>query len=67
VQALVLSFPASLDQALLARVIRVVDADQQPVAGRIEIDRQEARWAFTPSSAWWPVRISVGLTPAWRM
>jgi hypothetical protein len=51
-QALMLSFPASVDHALLARVIRVVDADQQPVAGRIEIDRQETRWAFTPSSAW---------------
>jgi hypothetical protein len=50
--ALVLNFPAPLDQALLARMIRVVDADQQPVSGRIEIDRQETRWAFTPSSAW---------------
>jgi hypothetical protein len=29
-------------------MIRVVDA----VAGRVEIDRQETRWAFTPSSAW---------------
>jgi hypothetical protein len=51
-QALVLRFPAPLDQALLARVVRVIDADQQPVAGRIEIDRQETRWAFTPSFAW---------------
>jgi hypothetical protein len=51
-QALVLSFPIPLDQALLARMIRVVDADQKSVAGRVEIDRQETRWAFTPSSAW---------------
>jgi hypothetical protein len=33
-------------------MIRVVDADQQLVVGQIELDRQETRWAFTPSSAW---------------
>ena len=64
-QALMLSFPASVDQALLARAIRVVEADQQPVAGRIEIDRQETRWAFTPSSAWvagpYQVRVDANL------
>jgi hypothetical protein len=51
-QPMLLSFPASLDHALLSRMIGVVDADQQPVVGRIELDRQETRWAFTPSSAW---------------
>ena len=63
--ALVLSFPNPLDQALLARMIRVVDADQQSVAGRVEIDRQETRWVFTPLSAWvagpYQLRLDAGL------
>jgi hypothetical protein len=63
-QALVLSFPASLDRALLARVIRVLDVDRQPVAGRIEIDRQETRWAFTPSSAWVTGHYQLRLDPS---
>ena len=61
-QPLMLTFPASLDQALLARDIRIVGADQKPVAGDIEIDRHETRWAFTPSSAWQakPYHVEIG-------
>jgi hypothetical protein len=47
-----LHFPNSLDQALLFRMIRIADADRNPVAGMIDLDRQETRWVFTPSSAW---------------
>jgi hypothetical protein len=51
-QALVLNFPRPLDHALLSHMIRVVDPDQQSIVGLIELDRQEKRWVFTPSSAW---------------
>jgi hypothetical protein len=51
-QALELRFPEPLDRAMLARVIRVVGADGQPIAGRIAIDQHETRWAFTPSASW---------------
>jgi hypothetical protein len=51
-QALALTFPAPLDQALLSRDIRIVGAGQKPVAGDIEIDQHETRWAFTPSAPW---------------
>jgi hypothetical protein len=51
-QPLALTFPASIDQALLSRDIRIVGASQKPVAGDIEIDQHETRWAFTPSAPW---------------
>jgi len=52
-QALVLNFPTPLDHALLSHTIRVAAPDRaRSVVGRIELDREETRWAFTPSSAW---------------
>jgi hypothetical protein len=50
--ALVLRFPEPLDHAMLSRAIRIVDADEQPIAGSIVIDQHETQWAFTPSAAW---------------
>jgi hypothetical protein len=51
-EPLVLSFPEPLDHAMLERVIAVLDSSAKPVAGRIEIDAEETRWRFTPSSPW---------------
>jgi hypothetical protein len=64
-QPLFLHFPNSLDQALLLRKIRIADADRNPVAGMIDLDRQETLWIFTPSSAWaagqYEIRIDAAL------
>lgn len=51
-QPLKLLFPGPLDRALLSRLVRVVDADQAPLAGDLAIDRNETRWVFTPISDW---------------
>ena len=49
---LIVAMPEPLDRALLARTVRLVRADQSPIAGRVRIDRHETRWAFLPASAW---------------
>jgi hypothetical protein len=49
---LVVSFPAPLDHALLARLLSVVDVDGREIAGRIEVDDGERRWRFTPDDPW---------------
>jgi hypothetical protein len=59
-----LTFPAPLDQALLSREVRLVGADQKPVAGDIAIDRHETRWAFTPASPWQPGSYHVEIGPS---
>ena len=45
-------FDEPLDHAMLRRVIRVVAPDGRPVAGTVEIDREETRWRFTPETTW---------------
>lgn len=47
-----LRFPEPLDHGLLHRVVRVIDADGRPVAGRIEVTDQERRLGFVPQRAW---------------
>lgn len=50
---LALDFPESMDWALMLRVIDVRGADG-PIAGTVEIDREETRWRFTPHIPWKP-------------
>ncbi len=53
-QRLVVSFPESLDHALLRRGIGVEDAAGHRVEGEVEIGNQETRWMLTPSQRWPP-------------
>jgi hypothetical protein len=41
-----------LDAALFARLLRVEDAEGQPVAGDSSVQAQETCWRFVPSEAW---------------
>jgi hypothetical protein len=47
-----LSFPRPLDWAQLWQGIAVTSATGQPIGGRIDIDRGETRWRFTPDEPW---------------
>jgi hypothetical protein len=49
---LVVHFGEPLDQAMLERVVRVVDAAGQPVSGAVAIAEQETQWRFTPQMPW---------------
>jgi hypothetical protein len=49
---LVVRFPEPLDHSLLTRVVKVIDAADQEVAGQIEIVDGETVWRFTPKHAW---------------
>lgn len=60
--ALVVGFPEPLDQALLQRLLSVVDATGQAVPGRIETARNESEWRFLPAKPWQPgpYRLKIG-------
>ena len=45
-------FSEPLDHALLERELEVIDASGSRVEGSVEIDRNETRWRFIPSSPW---------------
>jgi hypothetical protein len=51
-EALVISFPRSLDRALLMRMIGVSSARQPAVDGEITIHDDERRWEFRPPAPW---------------
>jgi hypothetical protein len=52
-QPLVVEFPSPLDRALLRRAIGVASGDSSAhLAGQIEVDAQDRRWAFTPEAPW---------------
>ena len=51
-EALVIRFPEPLDHALLYRVIRIFDPNEELLEGTIEIGRQEREWRFTPKGSW---------------
>jgi hypothetical protein len=51
-------FPRPLDWALLWHNLSVVSEDE-PIEGRIRVDRNERRWRFTPDSSWSPGRYRI--------
>jgi len=48
----VLSFPESLDHALLQRMLAVLGPAGQAIPGEVEIGAQETRWTFVPIRPW---------------
>lgn len=49
---LLVRFGETLDQALLERMLWVVDADGQQLPGEMKIGEHEASWSFTPERRW---------------
>jgi hypothetical protein len=45
-------FPEPLDHAMLHRVLWIVDAKGQKVAGKIKVSDEETVWQFTPDQPW---------------
>jgi hypothetical protein len=62
--SLVVVFPEALDRALLSRLMAVLGADGEPVAGRTEIAAGETRWSFHPQTPWRPGRYRVAVDNA---
>ena len=48
----VVTFPESLDRALLARLLTVRDSSNAPVEGVAAVSERETRWAFAPREPW---------------
>ena len=63
-----LTFPTPLDWAGLWQGITVVSESGEQIGGRVGIGQDEARWHFTPDTAWragfYSIRISPGLEDA---
>ncbi len=51
-EPVVLSFPRPLDHGLLQRVVRVLDAHGEPLAGEVEIGNKERSFTFRPERPW---------------
>jgi hypothetical protein len=51
-EPLELNFPSPLDWAGLLRGIAIASESGRPIGGRIDIDRGETRWRFTPDAPW---------------
>ena len=49
---LMVGFGESMDEALARRMIRVVDARSQVIAGSAEVADHERTWSFTPDEPW---------------
>ncbi|MCE9534713.1 MAG: hypothetical protein K8T89_26860, partial [Planctomycetes bacterium] len=44
--------PRPLDRALLNRCVMVRDEEDKPLAGRLEIGKEERSWTFRPNQPW---------------
>ena len=51
-QPLVVRLPRSMDNALLGRMIWVVDSQGREVTGAVVVQEEETRWAFMPDADW---------------
>ena len=51
---LTVSFQGIMDQFSLQQRLVVVDQENQPVPGEIEVGHNEAQWLFRPEEAWVP-------------
>lgn len=47
-----LQFSHAIDQSSLKRFIQIVDADDNPVSGKVSMASNEAVWQFTPAQPW---------------
>jgi hypothetical protein len=61
--ALRLTFPEPLDHALLGRVLNVVDASEEPVAGQGVPSDDGRSWSFLPESTWAAGSLAVHVDP----
>ena len=50
--SLVVTFPESLDRALLLRLLTVHDSTGRLIAGDVVVSDHETRWAFAPRALW---------------
>jgi hypothetical protein len=51
---LALTFPESLDHALVERIFRVTDDSGKSVAGVVSVSMEERQWNFVPNQSWQP-------------
>ena len=51
-QPFIISFSESLDHSMLQTAITILDSQSKPIAGRIEISKNESQWSITPESTW---------------
>lgn len=49
---LTVTFPESLDAALLERLLWIVDPSAEEIVGRVTLDRAERRWLLRPDAPW---------------
>ncbi|MEM9887243.1 MAG: hypothetical protein AAF849_15225, partial [Bacteroidota bacterium] len=49
---LIIEFPAMLDHLSLLQRLQITNSNNQPIAGKIEIAKQETEWRFTPTEKW---------------
>jgi hypothetical protein len=52
--ALRVTFPRSMDHALLNRMVWLADASNKKLAGKVEVTEKETVWSFTPEKSWVP-------------
>ena len=52
--SLSVEFPKPMDRALMLSLLDVTDPRGNSVPGSVQVDREETRWLFTPSSPWKP-------------
>lgn len=62
-QPLVVELDEPLDRAMLHRVVQVTGSSGEPVAGNVEVSRDETGWQFTPTEPWRRAEYQVVVDP----